>query len=52
MNNLSNQKKGSLMAFVAVIFITPDSLFIRLPNASSCFYSSFSGGSALVFSIV
>ena len=30
--NLSDQKKGSLLAFVAVIFITPDSLFIRLSN--------------------
>jgi len=30
MKSLSNQKKGSLMAFVAVMFITPDSLFIRL----------------------
>ena len=32
MKNLSDQKKGSLLAFVAVIFITPDSLFIRLSN--------------------
>ena len=30
MKNLSDQQKGSLLAFVAVIFITPDSLFIRL----------------------
>jgi len=30
MNNLSDQQKGSLLAFVAVMFITPDSLFIRL----------------------
>ena len=30
MKSLSNQKKGSLMAFIAVMFITPDSLFIRL----------------------
>ena len=30
--NLSNQKKGSLLAFTAVIFITPDSLLIRLSN--------------------
>jgi len=30
MKSLSDQKKGSLMAFVAVMFITPDSLFIRL----------------------
>ena len=32
MKNLSDQKKGSLLAFLAVIFITPDSLFIRLSN--------------------
>ena len=32
MNNLTQQQKGSLLAFVAVIFITPDSLFIRLSN--------------------
>lgn len=32
MNNLTNQQKGSLLAFVAVMFITPDSLFIRLAN--------------------
>ena len=27
---LNNQKKGSLLAFIGVFFITPDSLFIRL----------------------
>jgi drug/metabolite transporter (DMT)-like permease len=32
LKNLSNQQKGSLMAFVAVMFITPDSLLIRLSN--------------------
>ena len=30
--NLSNQQKGSLLAFVGVFFITPDSLLIRLSN--------------------
>ena len=35
MNNLTDQKKGSLMAFVAVMFITPDSLFIRLSNVDT-----------------
>tara|TARA_B100000941_G_scaffold210800_1_gene154429 strand:- start:816 stop:1676 length:861 start_codon:yes stop_codon:yes gene_type:complete len=30
--DLTNQQKGSLLAFVAVIFITPDSLFIRLSS--------------------
>ena len=29
---LTNQQKGSLLAFIAVFFITPDSLFIRLSN--------------------
>ena len=32
MNKLSDQKQGSLLAFVAVMFITPDSLLIRLSN--------------------
>ena len=32
MSNLTDQQKGSLLAFVAVMFITPDSLFIRLSN--------------------
>ena len=33
--NLTDQQKGSLMAFVAVMFITPDSLFIRLSNVDT-----------------
>ena len=32
MKNLTDQQKGSLLAFVAVMFITPDTLFIRLAN--------------------
>ena len=32
MKNLSDQQKGSLLAFIAVFFITPDSLFVRLSN--------------------
>ena len=32
MKNLSDQHKGSLLAFIAVLFITPDSLFIRLSS--------------------
>ncbi len=32
LKNLTDQQKGSLLAFIAVIFITPDSLFIRLSN--------------------
>ena len=31
----SNQKKGMLLAFTGIIFITPDSLFIRLANTES-----------------
>ena len=31
-NNLSSQQKGSLYAFIGVMFITPDSLLIRLSN--------------------
>ena len=30
--NLSNQQKGSILAFIGVMFITPDSLLIRLSN--------------------
>ena len=40
----SDQKKGMLMAFTAVFFITPDALFIRLANISSwnlIFYRGF-----------
>ena len=35
MKDLSDQKKGSLLAFIAVMFITPDSLFIRLSNVDT-----------------
>ena len=41
---ISDQKKGMLLAFAAVIFITPDSLFIRLASISSwnlIFYRGF-----------
>ena len=40
----SDQKKGMLMAFTAVMFLTPDSLFIRLANVNSwnlIFYRGF-----------
>tara|TARA_Y100001958_G_scaffold150488_1_gene134329 strand:+ start:165 stop:1025 length:861 start_codon:yes stop_codon:yes gene_type:complete len=33
--NLTDQQKGSLMAFIAVLFITPDSLFIRLSSVET-----------------
>jgi len=32
LKNLTSQQKGSLLAFIAVMFITPDSIFIRLSN--------------------
>ncbi len=35
MKNLTDQQKGSLLSFVAVMFITPDSLFIRLSNVDT-----------------
>ena len=40
----SDQKKGTLLAFTAIMFITPDSLFIRLANINSwnlIFYRGF-----------
>ena len=46
----SDQKRGMLLAFTAVLFITPDSLFIRLANINSwnlIFYRGF-----IPFSIV
>ena len=33
--NLPNQQKGTLLAFVAIMFITPDSLLIRLSGIES-----------------
>ena len=48
----SDQKKGMLMAFTAVMFLTPDSLLIRLANINSwnlIFYRGFIPF-ALVFS--
>ena len=35
MKTLNDQQKGSLLAFIAVIFITPDSLFIRLASVDT-----------------
>ena len=31
----TDQKKGTLLAFTAIMFITPDSLLIRLSNVES-----------------
>ena len=33
--NLSSYQKGSLLAFIGVMFITPDTLFIRLSNVDT-----------------
>tara|TARA_Y100000590_G_scaffold21433_1_gene24893 strand:- start:1170 stop:2033 length:864 start_codon:yes stop_codon:yes gene_type:complete len=44
MKNFSDQKKGTLLAFVGIMFITPDSLLIRLANVDSwglIFYRGF-----------
>ena len=41
---LEEQKKGTLLAFTAIMFITPDSLLIRLSNVESwnlIFYRGF-----------
>lgn len=41
---LTEQYKGTLLAFIAIMFITPDSLFIRLANLESwnlIFYRGF-----------
>ena len=41
---LADQKKGTLLAFTAIMFITPDSLLIRLSNVASwnlIFYRGF-----------
>ena len=35
MKNLTDQQKGSLLAFIAVMFITPDTLFIRLADVDT-----------------
>ncbi len=35
LNSLTDQQKGSLLAFIAVMFITPDSLFIRLSSVDT-----------------
>ena len=32
---LTDQKKGTLLAFIAIMFITPDSLLIRLSSIES-----------------
>lgn len=51
----SDQKRGMLMAFVAVMFLTPDSLFIRLANINSwnlIFYRGFIPFSVVFFGLL
>tara|TARA_Y100000590_G_scaffold469522_1_gene657509 strand:- start:1382 stop:2239 length:858 start_codon:yes stop_codon:yes gene_type:complete len=51
----SDQKKGMLMAFTAIIFITPDSLFIRLASINSwnlIFYRGFIPFAVVFFGLV
>jgi len=51
----SDQKKGMLMAFTAVMFLTPDSLFIRLANINSwnlIFYRGFIPFSVVFISLL
>jgi len=51
----SEQKKGMLMAFMAVMFLTPDSLFIRLSNINSwnlIFYRGFIPFSVVFISLL
>ena len=43
--NLTNQQKGIAFAFIGILMITPDTLFIRLVSISSwdlVFYRGFS----------
>ena len=51
----SDQKKGMLMAFTAVMFLTPDSLFIRLASINSwnlIFYRGFIPFSVVFISLL
>jgi len=51
----SNQKKGMLIAFIGIMFITPDSLLIRLAEVDSwhlIFYRGFIPFCAVFFSLL
>jgi len=52
MKNLSNQHKGSLLAFVAVMLITPDSIFIRLSNIETWGMLFYRGAVAFVVVLI
>ena len=49
MQKFSDQKKGSLLAFIGVIFITPDSLFIRLSNIETWGMLFYRGAIPFIF---
>ena len=52
MKNLSNQKKGSFLAFIAVMLITPDSIFIRLSNIETWGMLFYRGAIPFVFVLI
>jgi drug/metabolite transporter (DMT)-like permease len=52
MKNLSNQKKGSFLAFVAVMLITPDSIFIRLSNIETWGMLFYRGAIPFLFVLI
>ncbi|MDC0249981.1 DMT family transporter [Candidatus Pelagibacter sp.] len=52
MKNLSNQRKGSLLAFIAVMLITPDSIFIRLSNIETWGMLFYRGAIPFMFVLV
>lgn len=47
--NLSNQQKGSLLAFIGVMFITPDSLLIRLSGLDTWSLLFYRGAIPFIF---
>ena len=51
MKTFSDQQKGSLLAFVAVMFITPDSLFIRLSNVDTWGFSFLPRNYSIFYSL-
>ena len=50
--NLTNQQKGSLLAFIGVMFITPDSLFIRLSNIETWGMLFYRGAIPFLFVLI
>ena len=50
--NLANQQKGSLLAFIAVVLITPDSLLIRLSSIETWGMLFYRGAIPFVFVLI